>query len=77
MPGSDSCRGPPTIVESAPQSDRAPVLVLLVLLPLVCWMWTVVMARDMDGPMTGASAWTMTATWKGPHLALLWAMWPS
>ena len=34
---------------------------LLVLLPLVSWMWIVVMARDMYGPMTGASAWMMTA----------------
>ncbi len=33
------------------------------------------MARDMYGPMTGASAWMMTPQWDGPHLALLWAMW--
>ena len=33
------------------------------------------MARDMYGPMTGASAWTMTARWDLPHLLLLWAMW--
>ena len=55
--------------------DRAPLLVLLVLLPLVSWMWIVVMARDMYGPMTGASAWMMTAMWDVPHLLLLWAMW--
>ena len=66
---------PLTIVESALQSDRAPAVVLLVLLPLVCWMWIVVMARDMYGPMTGASAWMMTANWDIPHLLLLWAMW--
>ena len=38
-------------------------------------MWIVVMARDMYGPMTGASAWMMTANWDVPHLVLLWAMW--
>ena len=55
--------------------DRVPLLVLLLLLPLVSWIWIVVMARDMYGPMTGASAWMMTATWDVPHLLLLWAMW--
>ena len=54
---------------------RAPTVVLLVLLPLICWMWIVVMARDMYGPMTGASAWMMTPNWDVPHLLLLWAMW--
>jgi predicted metal-binding membrane protein len=38
-------------------------------------MWIVVMARDMYGPMTGASAWMMTVRWDVPHLLLLWAMW--
>ena len=33
------------------------------------------MARDMYGPMTGASAWMMTVTWDAPRLLLLWAMW--
>jgi predicted metal-binding membrane protein len=66
---------PLTRLESALRHDRAPLLVLLVLLPLVSWMWIVVMARDMYGPMTGASAWMMTATWDVPHLLLLWAMW--
>jgi predicted metal-binding membrane protein len=65
----------PTILESALRYDRTPVVVLLVLTPLVSWMWIVVMARDMYGPMTGASAWMMTARWDAPHLLLLWAMW--
>jgi predicted metal-binding membrane protein len=52
-----------------------PVIALLVLVPLVCWTWIVVMARDMYGPMTGASAWMMTPVWDAPHLMLLWAMW--
>lgn len=57
-------------------SARAwPVTVLLVLVPLVCWVWIIVLSRDMYGPMTGASAWMMTAVWDAPHLFLLWLMW--
>src|SRR5262245_8469978 len=52
-----------------------PLVAVLVLVPLVCWAWIVVLARDMYGPMTGASAWTMTPVWDAPHLALLWTMW--
>ena len=66
---------PLTIIESALRYDRAPLLVLLVLLPVVSWAWIVVMARDMYGTMTGASAWMTTATWDVTHLLLLWAMW--
>jgi len=66
---------PPTILESVLRCDRAPAVVLLIVLPLVSWMWIVVMARDMYGPMTGASAWMMTAVWDTGHLVLLWAMW--
>jgi predicted metal-binding membrane protein len=66
---------PPTILESALRYDRTPMMVLLIALPLVSWMWIVVTARDMYGPMTGASAWMMTAVWDVRHLALLWAMW--
>jgi predicted metal-binding membrane protein len=66
---------PRTILESALRHDRIPLIVLLILVPLVSWMWIVVMARDMYGPMTGASAWMMTARWDLPHLLLLWAMW--
>ena len=56
-------------------AQRWPLVALLVLVPLVCWIWITVMARDMYGPMTGASAWMMTAVWDAPHLLLLWAMW--
>ena len=56
-------------------SQRWPLVALLVLVPLVCWTWIVVLARDMYGPMTGASAWMMTPVWDAPHLILLWAMW--
>src|SRR5687767_7573978 len=66
---------PPTILESALRYDRAPAVALLIVLPVLCWIWIVVMARDMYGPMTGASAWMMTAVWDPGHLALLWAMW--
>jgi predicted metal-binding membrane protein len=66
---------PRTILESALRHNRTAAIALLILLPLVSWTWIVVMARDMYGPMTGASAWMMTAHWDLPHLALLWAMW--
>jgi predicted metal-binding membrane protein len=33
------------------------------------------MARDMYGPMTGASAWMMTLQWDAAHVLLLWMMW--
>jgi predicted metal-binding membrane protein len=65
----------PTILESALRYDRTPVVVLLILTTVLSWIWIVVMARDMYGPMTGASAWMMTARWDAPHLLLLWAMW--
>lgn len=58
-----------------PPERRVAIVLFLVLLPLMCWSWIVVMARDMYGPMTGASAWMMTPQWDAPHLALLWAMW--
>jgi predicted metal-binding membrane protein len=57
------------------QGDRTPVVVLLVLVPVISWTWIVIMARDMYGPMTGASAWMMTLHWDVRHLLLLWAMW--
>jgi predicted metal-binding membrane protein len=47
----------------------------LILLPVACWAWIVVMARDMYGPMTGASAWMMTLRWDVRHVLLLWMMW--
>jgi predicted metal-binding membrane protein len=42
---------------------------------LLAWLWIATMARDMYGPMTGASAWMMTVHWDAAHLLLLWAMW--
>jgi predicted metal-binding membrane protein len=59
----------------AVRHDRTPAVVLMLVLPLVSWVWIVVMARDMYGAMMGASAWMMTPRWDAPHLLLLWAMW--
>jgi predicted metal-binding membrane protein len=66
---------PPTRLERLLAHDRAAFVVLLILIPLVCWFWIVIMARDMYGPMTGASAWMMTVRWDARHVLLLWAMW--
>src|SRR5262245_17781120 len=66
---------PPRSLEAVLQGNRMAVVVPLVLLPLVSWVWIVVMARDMYGSMSGASAWMMTPVWDGPHVVLLWAMW--
>src|SRR5438874_1072137 len=41
------------------QTRSFTLIVSLIVVPLVCWAWIVVMARDMYGPMSGASAWTM------------------
>ena len=59
----------------AHRRDRATLIVALAAITLVSWTWIVVMARDMYGPMTGASAWMMTPHWDAPHLLLLWTMW--
>jgi len=65
----------PTRLERLLEHDRAAFTILLILIPLVCWSWIVVMARDMYGSMTGASAWMMTLDWDARHVLLLWAMW--
>jgi predicted metal-binding membrane protein len=48
---------------------------VLFLVSLASWAWVVAMARDMYGPMTGASRWMMTTSWDATHVLLLWAMW--
>lgn len=63
-----------TLLESALRSERT-VAAALVTVALLAWLWIAVMARDMYGPMTGASAWMMTFHWDVAHLLLLWAMW--
>lgn len=66
---------PQTALETALRSYRTPSFVVIVAIPLVCWTWIVAMARDMYGPMTGASRWMMTPAWDVSHLFFLWAMW--
>src|SRR4029079_8337796 len=51
-----------TLLESALRSERT-VAAALVTVALLAWLWIAVMARDMYGPMTGASAWMMTFHW--------------
>jgi predicted metal-binding membrane protein len=63
------------LVEAVLSRPKWTLIVVVVALPLACWVWVVAMARDMYGPMTGASAWMMTVTWDAPRLVLLWAMW--
>ena len=55
--------------------ERAVLIAILAAVTAACWWWIVPMARDMYGPMTGPSAWMMTARWDTPHLLLLAAMW--
>ena len=64
-----------TLLESALKHERVVTCTLLVAIPLACWTWIVLMARDMYGDMLGPSAWMMTTRWDAPHLLLLWAMW--
>ena len=66
---------PPTLIEHALRHDRVALVVLLVVTPVLSWIWIVMMARDMYGPMSGPSAWMMTTRWDARHLLLLWAMW--
>lgn len=64
-----------TLLEAAMKHERLVTATLLVVIPVACWTWIALMARDMYGTMLGPSAWMMTATWDAPHLLLLWAMW--
>jgi len=66
---------PATRIESALQSERLTVAVPLLTVIIACWTWIAVIARDMYGPMTGASRWMMTTSWDAAHLFLLWGMW--
>jgi len=64
-----------TLIELALARERWVTASLIVFIPLACWAWIVLLARDMYGTMLGPSAWMMTASWDAPHLLLLWAMW--
>jgi hypothetical protein len=56
-----------TLIEAALKHERLVTATLLVVIPLACWTWIALMARDMYGSMLGPSAWMMTATWDAPH----------
>src|SRR5690349_22783978 len=75
VPDATRTEQPPTRLELVLEHERAALGILLFLIPVICWSWIVVMARDMYGPMTGASAWMMTRDWDARHLFLLLAMW--
>jgi len=64
-----------TVIEAVLRKRRLPLIFLLVIVPLACWIWVVAMARDMYGAMSGPAAWMMTPAWDARHLVLLWAMW--
>ncbi|MEO8070304.1 MAG: DUF2182 domain-containing protein [Acidobacteriota bacterium] len=64
-----------TGIEAVLRKRRLSLVFLLGIVPLVCWVWVVAMARDMYGAMSGPAAWMMTPAWDAPHLVLLWAMW--
>jgi predicted metal-binding membrane protein len=64
-----------TRLETALQHDRSTLLLVLVAIPLAAWFWIALMAHDMSGTMSGASAWMMTSDWDWPHVLLLWVMW--
>lgn len=68
-------RQSPTLLETALRHEHRLTLFVLAGIALACWIWIVVMARDMYGTMLGPSAWMMTTVWDWPHLLLLWAMW--
>ena len=45
---------PQTSIELALQHHRGPLIVLVMLLPIACWAWIVVLARDMYGSILAA-----------------------
>jgi predicted metal-binding membrane protein len=64
-----------TRLESIVRHERRVLMAALVAVPLLCAAWIVPMARDMYGPMSGASAWMTAAASDARHSALLAAMW--
>lgn len=64
-----------TVIESIVRHERRVLIAAIVLVPVVCAAWIVPMARDMNGPMTGISAWMMTSTWDVRHTSMIAAMW--
>ena len=64
-----------SFVELVFARQRATLAVVLVGVPLACWLWVIALTRDMYGTMSGPAAWMMTASWDAAYLLLLWAMW--
>jgi predicted metal-binding membrane protein len=70
-----------TVVESIVRHERRVLMAAIVLVPVVCGAWVAIVARDMYGPMTGASAWMMTSMTSTTsaqdlrHTTMLAAMW--
>jgi len=64
-----------TPLENLLRRERWLVGLTLFIAVALCWAWLIPMARDMYGPMTGASAWMMRDTWDLGHQVLLFAMW--
>lgn len=62
-------------IERVLDRDRLIVLISLVAVTVIAWAWIVPMAVDMYGPMSGASAWMMSAEWDTRFVVLLFVMW--
>jgi hypothetical protein len=45
-----------TLAESAFRHSRWTLFVLVVVVPLACWIWIVAMARNMYGSMAGGGS---------------------
>jgi predicted metal-binding membrane protein len=64
-----------TLIARVLTHPRLTLGLIVIALPALCWWWVAAMAQDMYGTMLGPSAWMMRATWDGPYLLMLWAMW--
>src|ERR1035441_3393934 len=63
------------VFEGMIQSNRCLVLGAILGIVIACWAWIVPMALDMQGNMSGSSAWMMTNNWDSVHRLLLCSMW--
>lgn len=63
-------------IEHLASRPRLLVTAGLLFATALCWAWILPMARDMNGDMTGASAWMMQAgPWDPRYAAMMFAMW--
>jgi predicted metal-binding membrane protein len=56
-------------------ADKVVVIAGLTGVIACTWAYLVPVSLDMYGPMDGASAWMMEATWDGRYLVLVFLMW--